>query len=74
MRGCGVEEAGGGSCVDYCFFVFAGPPCDEGGEKEWSGYWMERVEVVGAGWVMRVAREMSVDCVALLVDLCNNKA
>ena len=59
--------------MDYCFFVFAGPPCDEGGKKGWSGYWVERVEV-GAARAMRVAGEMSMDCVALLVDLCNTKA
>lgn len=34
---------------------------------------MASVEVVGAAWAMRVAREMSMDCVALLADVHNNK-
>ena len=69
-------EAGGGLSVGCGFFVLVngllGLLCDEDGEKRGSSYWVECVEVVSSAWATRAAREMSMDCVALLIDVHSN--
>ena len=49
-----------------------GLPRDDDGEKRESGYWRECVEVDGAAWAMKAAHEISIHCVALLIDVHSN--
>ena len=66
-------EAAGGLCVGCSFYVLVDGllslPRDDDGEKGGSDYWVECVEVVGATWTVGAAGEMSMVCVALLIDV-----
>ena len=51
-----------------------GPPTLSTARREYLAVGWSSFQVVDAAWTMSVARELCMDCVALLIDVHNNKA